>query len=97
MRVLTPARARELLSYSPRTGQLRWRVTRGNRALAGNVAGSRNTKGHVLIGIDGKYEYAHRVAWMIKTGRVPPGGVVHLNRDLGDNRWSNLRCKWSMS
>lgn len=34
---------------------------------------------------------AHRVIWAVKTGEWPKGEVDHINGDILDNRWENLR------
>jgi len=44
-----------------------------------------------LIGIDGTYYYAHRLAWLYVYGRWPHPEVDHKNGDFTDNRLRNLR------
>jgi len=43
------------------------------------------------INIDGKTYGAHRIAWYCMTGEWPTMVIDHINRDPGDNRFSNLR------
>lgn len=82
-------RARELLSYDPDTGHLRWRKTMG-RGHRGCQAG------HIFdryrrITIDGVLYPAHRLGWFIYHGRWPLDQLDHINGDPDDNRIANLR------
>jgi hypothetical protein len=83
------ARLRAVLSYDAATGSFRRRVTRGNQ-IAGTIAGSRNGRGRLYIGVDGQTYLAHRLAFLWTTGRWPTQ-IDHRNRDPLDNCWSNLR------
>lgn len=82
---LTAKRARELLSYDPATGILRWRST-GRKA--GNLEKS---TGYVRVRIDGSRQYAHRLAFLVTTGDWPSFNIDHKNLIRDDNRWDNLR------
>jgi hypothetical protein len=87
---LIAERLRQLLRYSPETGRFYWRVSRGGVA-AGTEAGSRSqTHGYRVIGIDGAFHLAHRLAWLYVHGRHP-GEIDHINRNPTDNRIANLR------
>lgn len=90
-RGLTADRVRELLRYSPSTGDFHWRVTNSARRPSGSLAGDLKPSGYVLIGIDGERYRAHRLAWLYMTGEWPSGQVDHRDRDRANNRWSNLR------
>lgn len=86
---LTQERLKELLSYDPETGVfLRLVSMRGKRA--GSIAGTRWSNGYIIIKIDGALYYAHRLAFLYMTGRIPEQ-VDHKNRDRADNCWNNLR------
>lgn len=97
---LTADRARELLSYDAETGALVWRK-RGkgtfDKRYAGKPAGcwSGNSvvdgAGAIVVRVDDRLYKAHRVIWLIVTGKWPKGDVDHINRDPTDNRWANLR------
>lgn len=86
---MTAKKARRLLSYNKRTGLLRYRVDR-YRARAGGIAGYATARG-TRIGIDYRSYYAHRLAWLIVTGRWPREMIDHKNGNPNDNRWSNMR------
>jgi HNH endonuclease len=66
-----------------------WRVARRG-AAAGAVAGSLNSSGYLIIGIDYRRYLAHRLAFLWVEGRWPDG-IDHCNLDRKDNRWCNLR------
>lgn len=88
---LTQARASELLSYDRDTGILRWKVTLGSRAIAGNVAGSLNKKsGYLTVRLDKRNYHAHRVIWLMETSEWP-FQIDHRNRIRHENWWDNLR------
>ena len=88
---LTAERAREVLSYEPSTGALRWKVRMGSRAPAGGLIDKACKKsGYINIRIDGIAYRAHRVIWLMVTG-VWTLQVDHKNRNKADNRLDNLR------
>lgn len=35
--------------------------------------------------------YKHQYAWYLQTGEVPTFQIKHINKDLNDNRWCNLK------
>lgn len=88
---ITQVRLKQLLKYSPRTGEFVRRVTAGPRAVEGTVAGNLHPEGYVRIVLDGKTYQAHRLAFLYMTGRFPKKKVDHKNGLRSDNRWKNLR------
>lgn len=84
-------RIRELLSYDRETGQLTWLKSFCPKIRAGTRAGSlEKSRRYVELRIDGKKYKAHRVAFLMETGRWP-AFIDHINGDTSDNRMSNLR------
>jgi hypothetical protein len=90
-RILSQARLKELLHYSPETGVFTWRVTRNQFVLAGGIAGAIDTHGYRQIKIESKLYLAHRLAFFYQTGEWPKGEVDHVNRLKNDNSFFNLR------
>jgi len=90
MGFLKKGRLLRLLNYDPETGIFTWLVSNSNRVKVGDVAGTLNNKGYVVITIDGKLHQAHRLAFLYMTGFIPKE-VDHINRQTYYNAWSNLR------
>lgn len=91
MSSLTATRLRELVEYSPETGEFIWKVSTGPRSQAGGRAGTYK-KGHrSQIRVDGVIYKSHRLAWLYMTGEWPTDQVDHEDGDPSNNRWSNLR------
>lgn len=83
-------RLREAFNYDPVTGTLTNKITRGFRALAGDVAGNAGVY-HRHVRVDYLRIVAHVIAFALMVGRYPTAEIDHINGDGFDNRWSNLR------
>lgn len=89
---LTATRLRELLHYEPSSGQFTWLPT-GNDAnpRRGRAAGAINSAGYLVIRINYKLYYGHRLAWLYVHGAWPERLLDHRNGVRSDCRLSNLR------
>lgn len=89
--MLTAERLRALVSYDQSTGVFIRLLTRAANAQSGSVAGWSRADGRRRILIEGRYYYAHRLAWLYMTGEWPTAQIDHINGDPADNRFINLR------
>jgi HNH endonuclease len=94
---LTADFVKEILDYDPATGIFRWKrreayTAKWNNKHAGNVAGC-VVRGYIQIRVskDTGCHPAHRLAWLVSTGRWPKKNLDHINREPADNRIANLR------
>lgn len=85
--MLTVDALKALLEYSPATGDFVWLVGR----RAGKKAGHFDRDGYRRIHIQGRIYGAARLAWFYMTGAMPSSQIDHINRDVADDRWENLR------
>lgn len=97
---------REFLEYNAETGSLIYRPRdlkwfKSKRAwgvwtakCSGKEAAFKTTNNlgysRMVVCIDGKRYYAHRLIWIYMTGEDPIH-IDHIDRDATNNRWSNLR------
>lgn len=87
---LTNRRLKELLNYDPETGIFVWKINKAN-IFAGTVAGRNRPDGYIVITIDKKKYYAHRLAFLYMEGYIPENMVDHIDRNPSNNKWDNLR------
>lgn len=79
------------LAFDANTGRFSWRVAPAKRFKVGQIAGSINQGGYVVIRCMGALYHAHRLAWLFERGQWPAGDIDHINGDRSDNRTANLR------
>lgn len=89
---ITADEARELLDYDPETGILTRKIRTSSRVQVGAPAGTVNRGSYVRIRLKSKLYLGHRLAWLIMTGDFPPAQIDHINGNIRDNRWQNLRA-----
>jgi len=89
--MLTAERLRHVITYDPENGDLIWLRPTANRHKPGDIAGSLNGKGRLVVMIDGINYQAGRLIWLYVTGAFPDCFIDHENRIKTDNRWKNLR------
>jgi hypothetical protein len=93
--MITFSELKYLLEYKPLSGYFIWRVSRGTRARAGQIAGAKDPQGYIVIGINKRQYLAHRLAYFYQIGSWPPLEMDHINQNKSDNRWVNLRLATS--
>jgi hypothetical protein len=93
MKEMSLERIKEYLEYNPETGIFTWRKRPSNRVHIGDEAGHRTRDNYLLIRIFGRIYCAHRLAWWMVRGIMPPDGIEvdHINHIPSDNRFCNLR------
>jgi len=89
--MITMDRLRAVLHYDPETGIFTWKQRLSNRVHIGDIAGALDHDQYVIIGIDGVTYRAHRLAFLYMNGVMPSDCIDHINGEVGDNSWSNLR------
>lgn len=85
----TYAQAKEHIQYQPIKGDF-IRIKQSGNSHVGDIAGTVDKKGYRIIRIANKPIKAHRLAFLLMTGKIPKM-VDHKNHIRDDNRWSNLR------
>lgn len=81
--LLTQARLKEKFSYDPETGIFIYKRT-------GKACQCRQY-GYVIVRVDGRNYFAHRLAFLYMDGKFPPEVTDHINGVKDDNRFINLR------
>lgn len=84
-------RLNEAFSYDHESGIVRWKISIGSRAKAGNVAGCKNKDGYLVVRLDGALMLLHRVVFAIHYGAWPEKHIDHIDCDKSNNKIENIR------
>lgn len=85
--MLTQARLKELVRYSPDTGEFVRLVS----VPGPKPSGGRHADGYALLRVDGEQYMCHHLARLYMTGELSNSPMDHINGVRDDNRWCNLR------
>ena len=79
--------------YEPTTGDLFWRVRYHQGCAKGAIGPSGTNHGYRVVCLHRRIYLQHRIIWKMMTGGDPDPTLAmdHINEDVGDNRWVNLR------
>lgn len=91
---LTYERLKELLSYDEKTGifiRIKHSSRFATRSKLFEPVGTKDSKGHIQIRLDGKLHLAHRLAIFYTTGNIPNCDIDHKDGNRSNNSISNLR------
>jgi len=87
---LTVEEVQSKFRYEPETGHIYW-IEPGKGKIKKKPAGTKTNTGYMMIMIDKKRYYAHRLAWALYYSKWPNYQIDHINGDKVDNRINNLR------
>lgn len=91
--IITQPELKEIFFYEEDTGNFIRRISRG-KERKGVVAGKidhTQRKPYVRIHINYVHYYAHRLAWLYVTGFWPKYEIDHIDGNVTNNKWNNLR------
>lgn len=90
---MTHKQLKEIIKYDPNTGIFTWVGATGRRCRVGEMAGTIKTteKNRIIICINKKLYKAHRLAYFYMTGKWPEHEIDHIDHNMSNNKWDNLR------
>lgn len=88
--MITQDELKDQFEYDRDTGKFIRKEKSGN-AAAGSEAGSISAHGYMRIMINKHRYMSHHLAWLYVYGVLPKYPIQHINKNLTDNRISNLR------
>jgi hypothetical protein len=89
--ILTQDELKSQLHYDPLTGIFTRLIHKSSNAKIGDLVGSKNNHGYLVVRINNIAYKLHRLAFIYMNGYAPDYCVDHINNDRTDNRWCNLR------
>lgn len=87
--MITQERLKECLRYDYESGDFYWLKNTRGHYLKGKKAGC-GRNGYIVIGLDGKSYYAHRLAWLYINGEMLKQ-IDHIDGNRSNNKIENLR------
>lgn len=78
---------RALFVVDVNAGTLQWKSGR----FAGLICSPRKSDGYVIVHINRRCYYVHRLIWLCAHGEWPTKNIDHINGNPSDNRIANLR------
>ena len=93
----------ECFNYNEYSGELTWKkrplkhfknshgMNTFNSHYSYKAVSCKDKDGYIVVRVNNKLLKAHRVCWIIKTGRNPLGVIDHINEITSDNSWENLQ------
>lgn len=82
---------KSLIAYDPESGLFSNLIERSSNSKARRVLGTKSKNGYLVIRVQGRLFYAHRLAWIFFECEKPKGLIDHINGIKTDNRIRNLR------
>ena len=86
---ITRAEALKYFDYNQETGGLSWKLSRGKKTRAGDIAGTED-KGYLRLRFNYKDYKVHRIIWLMVYGRWPYQ-IDHIDHNRSNNKINNLR------
>lgn len=87
---LTQKELRQLLTYNKTTGAFTWRRTQSRNAIKGDIAGTLNRRGALVIGIKGHKYSATKLAYLYCYDVWPRERLIATNGDPAETRVDKL-------
>jgi hypothetical protein len=70
---------------------MKWKISRGNGVMPGDVVGKRSDQGYLRVCMHGKNYRVHILAYIFMEGYTPEHTIDHIDGVRDNNKWSNLR------
>lgn len=88
---LTAERLKQLVHYDPNTGIFTHIAPRKKIRVGEQAGGIDRDSGYMVLCVDRKRHYAHRLAFLYMTGQWPAQLVDHRDGNRANNAFRNLR------
>lgn len=88
--MITQEVLKDISQYDEHSGLFTWKIKPTNSVNIGDIAGTIDSDGYILIGFDNVSYKAHRLVFLWVWGNIPEY-VDHIDGVRSNNRWCNLR------